>query len=169
MAIQSEIVRDVVGLYETWFDRRYPSTDWTCFRDRAQDAIDNCPATIAYLPRMRLRETRDMPGIPTGNPLKMEPELLGPKCPDKHARYAGQVAQKLYNAGHPVFYVNRALSLGSAQFKGLDVLLGDIFAYAPVLVYHESVEAHKHGWVRDMLITRRWGITFFIREVGNEK
>lgn len=190
MAIQSEIVQDVVSLYETWFDRLYPSTDWTRFQDRIQKAVNNCAVT-APLPRINLKspehnisgelaattllrmnvhEARRVKSISPGNPLAMEPELYAPELKNgHHAKYAGRVAQVLYEAGHPVFYLNRALPLGSAQYQGVDQLIADIMAFAPVVVYHESIEGHKHGWVRDLLLTRQYGIAFFIREVFNGK
>lgn len=166
MSIQSELVREVVGLYQTWWGICSPA-DWADFQGRIQEPINNCGACVV-IPVMDLHESGPKLGKALrGNPLEMAPHYQPEKVPGPRvARFAGRAAQLLVEMGHPVFYLS-TMTASTAILNGHDQLVKDITAFAPVVVWRDmKADTRLAGRMDDLLMARQWG--FLIRVIEDK-
>lgn len=172
MAIQSEIVREVRKVYEWWWDGL--PTDWAYFIGKAQAAVNGHVATLA-VPTMNLREIRPLKMInlhesrpvatfPKGNPLLMKPLMLAPELDEGFGKYASHLAQKLVEQGHIVFFVTRTTAINAHWSKRPEdkQTIQDIFAFAPVVVFYDDLDAKRVEAIDTMILTAQCGIRVIV-------
>lgn len=161
--VKSALVRDVAQNLYGWWGRCAPA-DWAAMVEAAQATINNCAATLP-VPVMDLNESRPQ-FSEIGNPLGMAPECKEVAVASNPARYAGRAAQILRLQGHPVFYLNKTLVV-SAQYRGEDQLIKDIFVFAPIVIYHENKDdGRPSSLARNALITRPYGLAVVVMEAA---
>ena len=170
-----KIVKETQGAYERWYFANAecgcgngapicPKCEWEKqVLPKLQAMINNAPMTLP-VPRMKI-PAKDLPQLPGGHPLEIEPLLVIINKKTNAGRFAAALVRHLADSGHAVFYINKTTALSTAYDKK-DEMVRDAMISAPVLVYHENRDGRQNGWIMPLVYSRQNGICFVIREVG---
>ena len=174
------IVKETIQAYKTWHFPGVicgcgngapicPKCEWEKQVLPRLQAMINRAAVTLPLPRMEINEPRQLPEVPSGHPLDIEPTVKILNIKSHQARYAAALVKKLAEEGHAVFYITQTTAISTAYSREVgqgDQAVRDAMINAPVLVFHHNRDGRKNGWIADLVYSRQNGICFVIEEVG---